>query len=52
MALSNAVRRGEALHEQDLDVWQVRGPLNELISEVVRLFALDSNQDPLLTKGG
>jgi ribosomal protein S18 acetylase RimI-like enzyme len=52
MALSNAVRWEGVLCWKDLDVWQVRGPLKELTSEVVRLFAQDSNSDSTLAAMG
>jgi GNAT superfamily N-acetyltransferase len=52
MALSIAVRPGGGPHEHVADVWQVRGPLKELTSEIVRLFVLDSRDDPLLEAMG
>jgi len=52
MALSIAIRPGGEHHGVDADVWQVRGPLGELTSEIVRLFVLDSRYDSLIEATG
>jgi len=52
MALSIAVRPGGVPHGKVADVWQVRGPLKELTSEILRLFVLDCHCDEMLEAMG